>query len=249
MDSASSHASRNGAASVWTRSLATGHGAPAAGAEQDILGCRDALQDIFDKPEAMALHSCSILSLHGRIARAADPQRAGGCKARQCSLTDVWQGVRIIASYKLCMPREALAGLPMRSRAYVKASANPAIDRLLLIPRHARLHRHVPLCQGSGAHAPAAGGAPVLPVGISPDVVCVLLQILREMKTGMGIAVAEVYRAARKKKLNVWSVVRAVLSALQSSLNGLAVLVSAMDGRLGPALQKLGVLLAQPEAP
>jgi hypothetical protein len=69
------------------------------------------------------------------------------------------------------------------------------------------------------------------------------------MKTGMGIAVAEVYRAARKKKLNVWPVVRAVLSALQSSLNGLAVLVSAMDGRLGPALQKLGVPLAQPEAP
>ena len=51
--------------------LATGRGAPAAGAERDILGCRDALQDIFDKPEAMALHSCSILSLHGRIARAA----------------------------------------------------------------------------------------------------------------------------------------------------------------------------------
>lgn len=205
--------------------LATGRDAPAAGTERDILGCRDVLQDIFAKPEAMELHSSTILRLHARIAREADPQGAGECKAKPCMLTDVWPGVRIFASHKLCMPREALAGLQIWLIAYIKASANPAIDRLLLIPcAMLDFIDMSPFAKGSVRMSLLLGALLFCLSGIRPEVVCVLLQILRDMKVDMGIAVAEFCRAEREKILNVWPFVRTVLSALQSSLGGLAAL-------------------------
>ena len=165
-------------------------------------------------------------------------------------LTDVWPGVRIFASHKLCMPREALAGLQIWLTAYIKASANPAIDRLPLIPcAMLDFIDMSPFAKGSVRMSLLLGALLFCLSGIRPEVVCVLLQILRDMKVDMGIAVAEFCRAEREKILNVWPFVRTVLSALQSSLGGLAALVETMGGRLGPALQNLEVPLARPEAP
>jgi len=138
--------------------LATGRGAPAAGTERDILGCRDVLQDIFAKPKTMELHSSIILRLHARIARSRSP--GGGRVQGQAMHADR----RLAGRPDFCLAQavhaQRGAGRPadMAHSLYQSFRQSrdrpPASDSL----RHARLHRHVPLCQGIGAHEPAAGG-------------------------------------------------------------------------------------------